>query len=797
MAITDPLVLPEDVVLVPVAELPEDVRGKLGCEEGDYAITRPRLRVPSRILDPDSARLLAEFRSPTTVAEAVIRYSRERGTDPEATLTEAYPLLDRLFGAGFLVAEGSAGAEVIEPSLTPGEEMAGFRVLECIQVLEDTELHQARREEDGRTAALKLERSAGAAAGAFEREAAVLAHLDGSVSPRLLAADAAGTAGGRRYLATEWSAGIDAATAAAELRQAGSRQGLLALGLAVARAYARLHERGVVHGDVHPRNTLVTADGGAILLDFGYAMFAGVAGEGRQDEPGRGGVGFFFEPEYAAAVLAGKRGPAASPAGEQHAVAALLYLLMAGAHYRDFSLGREEMLRQIAEEPPLPFADRGVEPWPEVEAVLARALAKNPDERFPSMAALADGLAAVPPPQDVRPRAAGLSRAEALLGRVVERAGLEGSLLAETLPPPRASVKGGAAGIACALYRVAAAREDAALLSLADVWAEKAAREDGDEAYFKREGDSGILPEVVGPVSLYHSPTGTHCVQALVAHALGNPGAQRQAVQELLAVARQPCSNPDLALGRSGVLLAAALLLDTFADPPPGLVELGEELLAGLWEEIDALPPIAGCAERPNLGMAHGWAGYLYATLQWCRAASRPLPPRAEERLRELGGCARPRGRGLCWPWYGESGKDHGTMSGWCNGSAGFVFLWTLAHQRLGDPAFRALAEGAAWNAWEDPGGSANLCCGLAGRAYALLNFFKHRHKHGEGEEWLDRARDLTERAARTFEQGGAETLHGLFWGEAGVAALAADLGRPEGAAFPCFEEEGWKTEGP
>src|SRR5688500_8248469 len=108
MAITDPLVLPEDVVLVPVAELPEDVRGRLGCEEGDYAITRPRLRVPSRILDPDSARLLAEFRSPTTVAEAVIRYSRERGTDPEATLTEAYPLLDRLFGAGFLVAEGSA-----------------------------------------------------------------------------------------------------------------------------------------------------------------------------------------------------------------------------------------------------------------------------------------------------------------------------------------------------------------------------------------------------------------------------------------------------------------------------------------------------------------------------------------------------------------------------------------------------------------------------------------------------------------------------------------------------------------
>ena len=791
MAITDPLVLPEDVVLVPVAELPEDVRGKLGCEEGDYAITRPRLRVPSRILDPDSARLLAEFRSPTTVAEAVIRYSRERGTDPEATLTEAYPLLDRLFGAGFLVAEGSAGAEVIEPSLTPGEEIAGFRVLECIQVLEDTELHQVRREEDGRTAALKLERSGAdeGTARAFGREAAVLAHLDGSVSPRLLAT---GEAGGRRYLATEWTAGIDAAAAAAELRQAGSREGLLALGLAVARAYARLHERGVVHGDVHPRNVLVTAVGEAVLLDFGYSLFGGQFGgqSGGQDEPeapGRGGVGFFFEPEYAAAVLAGERGPAASPAGEQHAVAALLYLLMTGAHYRDFSLGREEMLRQIAGEPPLPFAERGVEPWPEVEAVLARALAKDRDERFPSMAALADELAAIPPPRDARPRPAGLSRAEALLDRMIERAGLEGTLLSETLPPPRASVKGGAAGIACALYRVAAAREDAGLLSLADVWAEKAAREEGDEAYFNRESD--IVPEVVGPVSLYHSPTGTRCVQTLVAYALGNPGAQREAVNGFLAAARQPCQNPDLTLGRSGVLLASALLLDTLAgDPPPELMKLGEELLAGIWEEIDALPPIAGCAERPNLGVAHGWAGYLYATLQWCRAAARPLPPSLGERLRELGGCARPRGRGLCWPWYGESGKDHGTMSGWCNGSAGFVFLWTLAGRQLGDPAFHALAEGAAWNAWEDPGGPANLCCGLAGRAYALLNF----HKHGGGEAWLSRARNLAERAALTFEQGGAETPHGLFWGEAGVAALAADLAHPEGAAFPCFEEEGW-----
>lgn len=789
MAITDPLVLPEDVVLVPVAELPEEVRGRLGCEEGDFAITRPRLRVPSRILDPDSARLLGEFRSPTTVAEAVIRFSRERGSDPEAVLTEAYPLLDRLFGSGFLVAEGSAESEAIEPTLAPGEEIAGFRDLECIQVLDDTELHQVRREADGRVAALKLERTPGVTQGALEREAAVLAHLDGAVSPRLLGAGATET-GGRRYVVTEWISGVEATVAAAELRQDESREGLRALACAVARAYAHLHELGVLHGDVHPRNVLVTAAGQAVLLDFGYARW-------RDDprEPERAGIGFFFEPEYAAAVLAVESAPRVLPAGEQYAVAALLYLLITGAHYRDFSLGRDEMLRQIAGEPPLPFVARGVEPWPAMEAVLARALAKNPDERFPSLAALADALAAVPAEGDDR-RPSGSSRAEALLVRFTRQAGLDGDLFLAPLPPPRASVKGGAAGIACALYRVALAREDAGLLSLADVWTEKAAREEGDEAYFNRDGDrgsSGILPEVVGPVSLYHSPTGTHCVQALIAHVLGNPAAQHQALRQFLEVARQPCLNPDLALGRSGVLLAAALLVDTLEGKPPAdLLALGDEILAGLWEEIGALPPIPECAGRfhgwANLGMAHGWAGSLYATLQWSRAASRPLPPGMTERLAELAGCARPRGRGLCWPWRGENGEDHGTMAGWCNGSAGFVFLWTLAERQLGDPAYRPLAEGAAWNAWEDFGGPANLCCGFAGRAYALLNFYKA----GGGEEWLTRARDLAERSALAFEQGGTETLRGLFWGEAGAAALAADLIRPEGAAFPCFEDEGW-----
>ena len=54
-----------------------------------------------------SAALLGEFKSPRTIVDAVIRYSQARDLDPESTLVEAYPLLERLLAAGFLVTEGS------------------------------------------------------------------------------------------------------------------------------------------------------------------------------------------------------------------------------------------------------------------------------------------------------------------------------------------------------------------------------------------------------------------------------------------------------------------------------------------------------------------------------------------------------------------------------------------------------------------------------------------------------------------------------------------------------------------
>src|SRR5690349_20026963 len=56
----------------------------------------------------------------------------------------------------------------------------------------------------------------------------------------------------------------------------------------VAEAVRRLHERGVVFGDLHPDNILVTADGRMVLIDFEVSALAADAARSALAHPGYG-----------------------------------------------------------------------------------------------------------------------------------------------------------------------------------------------------------------------------------------------------------------------------------------------------------------------------------------------------------------------------------------------------------------------------------------------------------------------------------------------------------------------------
>jgi len=329
---------------------------------------------------------------------------------------------------------------------------------------------------------------------------------------------------------------------------------------------------------------------------------------------------------------------------------------------------------------------------------------------------------------------------------------------------------------------------------------------DSEGAFYNR--DYGLTPEMVGRSSLYHSPAGVYVVQALIARSRGDLEGQCAATEAFIQFSRRPCPQIDLTLGRAGLLLGCVFLLDALKDPSrasltaPQVERLrarGSEIADTLQRTMDGYGPIRDSKELRNLGMAHGWAGLLYAMLCWCAAAGEPLPGLMAERLHQLGDCAEPVSRGLQWKVHLGGGSraaaGGGFLSGWCNGSAGYVFLWTEAHKATGVRRYLELAEGAAWNAWETRVDTGNLCCGLAGQSYALLNLFRHTRD----SIWLRRAREVAGLAAdaivamRSRDSKGFELdlrPESLYKGDVGVAVLEADLRHPEHAHMPMFERD-------
>jgi eukaryotic-like serine/threonine-protein kinase len=770
MNLTEPFVLKDDVLLIPCAELSEDVRGRISFDEGDFTLSRRHGRALAQVIDGETAALLSLFREPRTIVEAIVENSRSLKKDPESCLDELLPHLGKFLRNRVLVPVGSEEEKEIRPQLESGSVLGDWTIVQCVSLVEDSEIYQVRRG-DG-LAALKIARTTELNA-LFENEAAVLRHLeDSGITPRLIEE---GVHDEKPYLIVDWIAGVDPVVAAAFRRD--DRAGLLELCTSIAAAYAELHARGVLHADVHRRN--VIAGTRVTLLDFGYSVL------GDRPRPPRAGVTSFFEPEYFAAQADGRSLPA-SEAGEQYAIAALLYQMIAGDPYLDLRYDREEMVRQVMEDAPVPFAQRGIAPWPEVERILFRALDKDPSRRFASMAELARVLGSVRDEVVSVSLSTPLSdQAHALVEKTLQAFARGGEVFESGYPtPPRASINYGYAGAAIGLLRIAETRSDPKLLALADVWRSRAVALIGTEGAYYNPDDS-LSQSALGDVTPYHTEAGIHAAAAMVAAAMGDTYSQRRAIGAFLRASDRPCAELDVTLGRSGSLLACAMLLPISEELPESAAALrtfGTATMTSIWNELDARPAIAESPKNTYLGMAHGWAGYIYAALRWCASSGDPIPARLVERLHQLADERTAKGRGVYWRTLVER-PITAILPGWCNGSAGQVFLFTLAHRLLGDEQWLRLAELSAWDNWDEPRGPSTLCCGTAGRAYALLNLYKHTG----ATEWLSRARHLANHAASVAEPT-EQRPYSLWKGRLGVAVLIADLASPENARMPFFE---------
>jgi hypothetical protein len=213
------------------------------------------------------------------------------------------------------------------------------------------------------------------------RAAASLAH------PNIVTALDAEQAGGVHFLVMEYVEGetldrivdrrgpLPVGEACAYLRQA-------ALGLQHA------HERGMVHRDLKPSNLIVTPAGQVKILDFGLAQLAqeGLAGSGLTPEGAVVGTPGYLAPEQA-------RDPgAADIRADLYSLGCTLYHLLAG---RPPFLGGGPLQQLLAHQDRAPrplSAFRGDLPDALVR-IVDRLLAKDPADRFPSPAQLAEALA--------------------------------------------------------------------------------------------------------------------------------------------------------------------------------------------------------------------------------------------------------------------------------------------------------------------------------------------------------------------------------------------------------------------
>jgi beta-lactam-binding protein with PASTA domain len=201
----------------------------------------------------------------------------------------------------------------------------------------------------------------------FRREASSAASLS---HPNVVAIFDRGEWDGTYYIAMEYLPGRPLKTV---VREQSPLDPISAIDIVVQILHAArfAHSRGVIHRDLKPHNVILDEEGRAKVTDFGIAR-AGVS-----DMTLTGsimGTAQYLSPEQA-------RGQAVSAASDIYAVGIVLYELLTGAVPFDGETAVTIALKQVSATPPPPSAMNAAVP-PELDAVVLRALAKNPAERF-------------------------------------------------------------------------------------------------------------------------------------------------------------------------------------------------------------------------------------------------------------------------------------------------------------------------------------------------------------------------------------------------------------------------------
>ena len=215
----------------------------------------------------------------------------------------------------------------------------------------------------------------------FLREADILKSLD---HPHIVRCRDVGEANGVVYFAMDYVPGLDASQLLHITKSPLPIARAVRLTVQMLKGLEEAHARGFVHRDIKPSNLLVedlpNGEEFARLSDFGLARtYQASRLSGLTMTGAIGGTTPYMAPEQITNFRESK------PAVDQYSAAASLYHLLTRRHIYEFPKSLSAQLAMILQDAPLPIAQHRSDVPAGLAAAIHRGLAREPEDRFPSV----------------------------------------------------------------------------------------------------------------------------------------------------------------------------------------------------------------------------------------------------------------------------------------------------------------------------------------------------------------------------------------------------------------------------